>query len=767
MKRAGCAGLCGLALAGLLLAGGAAPGRARAQSLEPTPTPAPTATPAAPVSQTIFHVLSFPFETMLEAIVKMSGGLVRSVYAEAEGLFAEALEPVLVSPYGLAPESLGAGAATPLFRDLVAPHWQVAFNLALLLLPATLALTAADALRQGAASTLGQLELKEALLGWLFAAGGAALSLYALGLAHRLSLAAAGAVLGADFGERVSGLALARAFFNAPALALIAALFPPAALYVGFFILFLGSTLLLALCLGLAAYTALTYLLAVIAPVVLVLGALPPLRWLPALWLKATVVVWLLPLADAFLLRAGLSLYRGFFDPSAGGSVAGFLASVVSLGGVLSVLIALNFKAAEAVFGALAEVGRQAWAATGGVLQLALSAGALAAGFVTGGALAGGLAAAAVSGGPGPNAGAPPGSAGAEPSPPPADDWRSRLAGVEERARRWLDRLGPPESAPAQAPRAAGQTEAQGQADSAEPVGVPDEPALPHTPSLAVAQVSRGEHRERGRTRTTARRARPDSQPAGQPGPSPITARSEAGRAQPGPAGEAAADPPSAEPAAVGSEMPGPEAEVARQPDAPPAPGTPTAPAAPGEAAPLSSTAPDAGLPALEVPPALEAEARLQRARLAQNFGRLLAASTRQPAGRAFGAGLQAAGLWAAYRAQQSGPAAEPAESFGPPPVPPTPPEPELAQAWRDSFERAGHTPDAGRLGELLRDTAAPARTEEARRDFAALAADPDNALSPGRFVGALSAWAEEHDLTLPDDLPARAARLFTDSLDD
>ncbi len=359
----------------------------------PTATPTPDAPP--PIVENIFHIIRFPFQTMMDAVVQMSNKILLQAYREAGQRFTGALDALVAGPYGLAPD-VAAGSPTPLFENLVLPHWRVTLAAGLLLLPVTLLLTAVSALRFGATSALGLADLKEALLGWLISAGAAGSSYYLLSLAHRLSVATAGSLLAADFGTRVTGATLAGAFFNVNALLALAGnlLTSPIVLYLAFFGLFLASSIMLGLGLALAAYTALAYLLTTLAPVVLILGSLPPMRWLQALWLKAVVVTFLIPIVDALLLKAAVSLFYNLLSAEGSGDIGTFVTGVFVTAGVVSVLIAINFKVGEAVFGALAEVHRQALDATMGVAKLA----AVAVGFAAGG-LAVGAAAGAGAGG--------------------------------------------------------------------------------------------------------------------------------------------------------------------------------------------------------------------------------------------------------------------------------------------------------------------------------------------------------------------------------
>jgi hypothetical protein len=366
----------------------------------PGTTPAATATPAptTTVVENIFHIIQFPFQTMMDAVVQMSNKILLQSYKEAGQRFSDALEVLVLGPYGIAP-TVASGSATPLFANLVYPHWKVTLAIALLLLPVTLMLTAVSALRLGATSALGLADLKEALLGWLISVGAASSSYYLLGLAHRLSAAAALSVLSADFGARVTGATLAAAFFNVNALLALAGnlMTSPIVLYLAFFALFLASSVMLGLGLALAAYTALAYLLTTLAPLVLVLGVLPPLRWLQVLWLKSVAVTFLIPVVDSLLLKAAVSMFYNLLGAEGSGNIGTFVAGVFITAGVVSVLITINFKVGEMVFGALGEVHRQAMDATLGVVKLA----AVAAGMAVGGLAigAGGAAVAGTGGG--------------------------------------------------------------------------------------------------------------------------------------------------------------------------------------------------------------------------------------------------------------------------------------------------------------------------------------------------------------------------------
>lgn len=349
-------------------------------------SPTATATPGGIAStvqtiSTIIYQLEFPFDTMMNGIVKMSGDMAVQAYSAMGDKFQETIQSLVFGEYGIAP----SGAQPPLFTDLIYNHWRVMYGLALLLMPVTLALNAAMALRQGAASTLGFADLKEALVGWVVSVGGASASYYLLSLFYRLSVSAALAMTQANFGDGgLTAQGLRNALFSVAAIQMLSTAVPILGLTIGFFILFLVSSIVIGLALALAAFVALMYVLATLAPVLLILGSLKPLEWLKALWLKVVVIVLLLPITDVLLLKAAASISTKMLN-GADGNWGIVLGGICLAAGLLSILITINFKVAELVFGAIGEIGRNAWDSTMGVAKMV----AAVAGFGVGLGLAG------------------------------------------------------------------------------------------------------------------------------------------------------------------------------------------------------------------------------------------------------------------------------------------------------------------------------------------------------------------------------------------
>ncbi len=328
-----------------------------------TPTPTATAAPGCDFThpgqcvQNFIQSIQFDFTTLFDAVVTLVSRMLQGAYEGVRGPFAEALRVVLFSPFGIAPAGTYGALGTPLFAGLIWTHWLWTLTLAAALLPVTLMLTAVDALKQGAASVLSTVQLKEALLHWGLSAGTAAASYYILGLAYRLSTSAAAWILSSgpavDLPDLISGAVFPSRVVTLLVAGIATPPLAPLTLMLTGFMLFLAISLIVAVLFALAAVIALVYLVSVLAPLILVLGQLPPLRWLHDLWLKAVVLVFLLPPVNALLLRAAAFLSLGI---AGGDGWAAALVSLVVMAGVLSALITLDYKVGEAVFGGLQQV---------------------------------------------------------------------------------------------------------------------------------------------------------------------------------------------------------------------------------------------------------------------------------------------------------------------------------------------------------------------------------------------------------------------------
>ena len=367
-----------------------------------TPDPAATATDPPTINVTTEKILLFPDKTFADAIVRVGTSILQQQADAATDSFAQRVLGLITDKYGLAPGyDPESAVATPLFQDLVHPQWTTALGVALALTPLTLALVVLGLMRAGAGSSIGVADLKEGLLGWFFSVALAGSSYFILAAVHALVTILTQAILtnnifGASFSpaDIVSGLKVG-VFFSVLPL--------PIQLFLAFFTFITVIALTLSLGLALMAYVAITFVLSVLAPVVFVIASVPFLRWLHEVWLKALTQVFMLPVIDALLLRIALDLQRhlmsklGELMVFTGDSqfhftaVVAALLSVIVLLGLLSLLIGINFKIGQLVFGGLFQAAGQASALVGGVASGALNLLGAPAGYAAGSAMLGGV----------------------------------------------------------------------------------------------------------------------------------------------------------------------------------------------------------------------------------------------------------------------------------------------------------------------------------------------------------------------------------------
>lgn len=148
------------------------------------------------------------------------------------------------------------------------------------------------------------------------------------------------------------------------------------------------------------------FLLAMLGPILAIASSIDELKWLRSLWLKAVIVVSLLPLAAGVIFNLGLSMPSAF---SQGGILSGAMrvvflfaaaGALLSLSGILGKLtIGTSVDAAKGILQAVGNIAATAGLAMSGVGAAAAPAAA-GSGAAAGGASAGGAAAA-----PGPTGG--------------------------------------------------------------------------------------------------------------------------------------------------------------------------------------------------------------------------------------------------------------------------------------------------------------------------------------------------------------------------
>ncbi len=317
------------------------------------------------IFQTIVQTITFPFENLAAGMRESLNKLFSDTASAAMEPMGDALDQALA---WLLP--------TDMLADLRWEAWRAMAKVAAALLPLALMITVGSAMREGVTSITGYAHAREALLNWLIGVGAAAASYLLLEKAIELSSGGASAIqqslgqeilAGAHPGQQLLG-----GIVNS---GLIANANPLLQLFLGFFALFTMIAIVASVTLAMLAREVLLLLLVAIAPVILLLGSMGPLRWLSGLWTKAVVISLLLGPINVLLiyLTALIATHANSASSGAGGTILGMLIGI----GVISVLVAVNGTVGKMVYGAAIEVAHKALGSVVGVLQLA----ALATGF--------------------------------------------------------------------------------------------------------------------------------------------------------------------------------------------------------------------------------------------------------------------------------------------------------------------------------------------------------------------------------------------------
>ncbi len=350
-----------------------------------TPTPEPN-----PITQIINQIIQFPFENLTQALQNAMQSILTNSVAPLESIFSASIGRWLSSSPGII--TPGGGIANG--GDVMGPAWRLMIKVAVLLWPLTLAVIAAIAAKDAvAAASWGIGDLKEALGGWLIAVVASGTSLYWMDLSNRFANATTSAILNMSFtGEAgFQPNALTGLVFGTAGI-LLNFLAPPASLFIVIFVILLGLAVLTALIFQFMARFVVLYVLVALAPVVIILSILPPMRWFGYTWLRGFVLVEAIGPINALLLKLVMILaVRGASnDP-----ITAFVNFIGALG-ALSILLTIDGVIIKGVFGAVQEVAQKAMSTVTGLVTLAVAgATALAGGAI---AAAGGIAAAGTSG---------------------------------------------------------------------------------------------------------------------------------------------------------------------------------------------------------------------------------------------------------------------------------------------------------------------------------------------------------------------------------
>ena len=351
------------------------------QGPPPPPTPPPSGN-GDPITQIINQIIQFPFENLVEALQNAVKSILTGTITPLESFFSASIGRWLTSSPGIV--TPGGGIAQG--DDVMGPAWRLMVKVAVLMWPLTLAIIAAIAAKDAvAAASWGIGDLKEALGGWLIAVVLSATSLYWMDLANRFTNATTMTILNLSFvGEAgFQPNALTGLVFGTAGL-LLAWVSMPAALIVVIFVILMGLAVLSSLIFQFLARFVILYILVALAPVVIILGVLPPMSWFRYMWLRGFIMVEAIGPINALLLKLVMVLtIRGTSnDP-----ITAFVNFIGAIG-VLSILITVDGVIIKGVFGAAAEVMQKAVSTVQAMGTLALAGvTALAGGAIASGAV--------------------------------------------------------------------------------------------------------------------------------------------------------------------------------------------------------------------------------------------------------------------------------------------------------------------------------------------------------------------------------------------
>lgn len=349
----------------------------------------PDPPPPDPITQIFQYVIQFPTDSLVETLTQAIQAILTKSIEPLEQVFSATLARWVTASPGIATPTDGLVDGT----DVMTPAWNLTSRIAILLWPLTLAVTAVIAAKDVvAARTWGIGDLKQALGTWLTAVILSASSLYWMDLANRFANATTRAILDLSFtGAAGFDPNLLTSILIGSAVIVLS--MTGLGLIIAVIVLIMGISILAALIFQFVARFALLYVLVAIAPIVIMLGVMPPLRWFTLTWLRGFVMVLAIGPVNALLLKLVMVLgVRGISnDP-----ITAFV-NFTAAAGVLSALLTVNYTLIRFVFGAVGQVAQRAvgTVTAAGTLALAAvggiaTAGAVGAAGAAGGAVGGG-----------------------------------------------------------------------------------------------------------------------------------------------------------------------------------------------------------------------------------------------------------------------------------------------------------------------------------------------------------------------------------------
>lgn len=365
---------------------------ARPPHQDPTPPPPPPPDDdGGNIFQNITQLINFPFASLVEALQTAMQEILRAAMGPLQNLFESVLSLWLQNPGILS----DGNAALPGW-DLMQDAWQFMYSIAIAFWPLTLAVVAAIAAKDAvAAATWGLGDLKTALGTWFAAVLLSATSLWWMDLANNLSNAITSYVL-YNFAGPQFFPGTFMVFFTVILPGLFLA-FPLAGIILVIFLLILAITIFVALTFAIIARLVLMYLLVALGPLAIILGVLPPLRFVTQMWTRGLLLVLALGPIDALLLKLAFNVAQYASSAPPLQAVAAF----IGVFGLLSILITINFTLVKTIFGAVIAVANQTMRAVQAVGQMVVAGALLMSGAGAGVALGGTAAGGAASGGGG------------------------------------------------------------------------------------------------------------------------------------------------------------------------------------------------------------------------------------------------------------------------------------------------------------------------------------------------------------------------------
>ena len=298
--------------------------------------------------------------------------------------------------------SKGLLGVDPRVYDLTAKLWRGTFRVSLLLAPLVLLLACVGVLSSGVSAPIARAEMFNALIKTMATLGFAYGSFILLNKVVQIGWGVAAVI----FNERLEGGAMSYQTLiesigvgGAAGIASAVSTIPSNLLgiFVYLFIVILYVLLVAALFISYYALIALTVGILVLAPITITLGAIPELRWIYGIWLKAFGGILLLPALNSVLLRLWLE-----FTLSKNLSVGSTLMSVLISLGFIGLMITLNFSVGKFVYAPILEAAKSTFGILKGLASTAVGlATGMAAAGASGAAFSRGLRPAPVPGGGG------------------------------------------------------------------------------------------------------------------------------------------------------------------------------------------------------------------------------------------------------------------------------------------------------------------------------------------------------------------------------